>query len=506
MQTELKFALSPEARRIIEHHVALHRNATEATVRQSDRTVYFDTSDLALRRAGFSLRIRHCYGAADGEGKHVQTVKASGNGSGLRRQEWQWPIADAELDLERLDEVPGLLAALTDGCADLQPIFCTEGQRSEYFLHLADDIRVELAFDNGVIVTARRSEPLSELELELKEGTEETLLRLGLDFVQAAPLSLQIESKADHGYRLQDGRGPPAHKAAKVVVALQSPVADSFARLAGSALDHLLANQPAALRGERTEGVHQMRVAVRRLRSLLVLFAPLVEHNSRRRFAEELRRLGNCLGAARDWDVLLEETLPKARMQGLDRSWLDSLRNVAEENRHTAHQAAKKAIGEPAFARFVLSFRAWSGCREAALVPHASTLSMRDVAGDLLDRLERKVARRLDRSDADRPAHLHALRKSVKKLRYGIEFLDALFGPEARRYVNRCNALQKKLGALNDLETASRRVVDLADNSRLDLAPAMAALVNWSEARRPKLVKKALKACAAYSRQDPFWR
>jgi inorganic triphosphatase YgiF len=505
METELKFALSPEARRIIEHHVALHRNATEATAAHTDRTIYFDTSDVALRRAGFSLRIRHRRGPAGDDGRYVQTIKAAGNGSGLRRQEWEWTIAGADLELERLDEVPGLSAALTGGHADLQPVFCTEVRRSAQVLHPANGVRVELALDDGVIVAGRQTEPLSELELELKEGPPEALLRLGLEFVQAAPLSLQIERRADHGYRLQDGHGSGAHKAAEVVVAPRASAAEGFARLAGSALEHLLANQPAALRGEQTEGVHQMRVAVRRLRSLLLLFAPLVEQNNRRRFTDELRRFGDCLGTARDWDAFVEETLPKAHVHGLDHGWMESLRQLAEEKRHAAHQAVKKAIAEPAFARFVLSFRAWSGCAEAALTPHVSTLSMKDVAGNLLGRLERKVARRLDRSDADDPASLHALRKSVKKLRYGIEYLDALFGPEAQRYVKRCNALQKKLGALNDLETASRCVVDLADNGRLDLAPAMGALVNWGEAKRPKLVKKALKARAAYSRQGRFW-
>jgi inorganic triphosphatase YgiF len=505
METELKFALSPEARRAVEGHLLVQGEGA-AIGAHVDRTTYFDTADHALHRAGLSLRIRHRVdGRAEGDGTYVQTVKARGNGSGLRREEWEWPIAGADLDRKRLEEVPGLLSILTDH-VDLQPVFCTEVRRCERLLHPDGESRIEFALDDGVVIAARQSEPLSELELELKGGTEESLLRLGLDLVQTAALSLQIESKAERGYRLQEGRGPNAQKAAAVVVDRNAPAAEGFARLADSALEHLLANQPAALRGDQTEGVHQMRVAVRRLRSLLVLFAPVLEARGRRRFTEELRRLGDCLGLARDWDVLAEETLQQAEAEGVDRGWMGLLRGAVEERRHAAHQAAKKAIGEPDFARFVLSFRAWSGCRAAALASDTKDLPLERLAPDLLDRLEKKAARRLDRSDDDEPVTLHALRKSVKKLRYGVEYLDALFGREAARYAKSCNSVQKKLGALNDLETAERRVAELAENGRLDLVPAMGALMHWAEARRPKLLKKALKACATYSRADPFWR
>jgi len=504
MQTELKFALSPEARRAVEGRLLVRGEEVAAVGTHIDRTTYFDTADHALHRAGLSLRIRHRVdGRAEDGGPYVQTVKARGNGSGLRREEWEWSVAGADLDRERLEEVPGLLPILNDR-VDLQPVFCTEVRRCERLLHPDGNSRVELALDDGVVVAARQSEPLSELEL--KGGTEESLLRLGLDLVQAAALSLQVESKAERGYRLQEGRGPNAQKAAAVIVDPHASAAEGFARLADSALAHLLANQPAALRGEQTEGVHQMRVAVRRLRSLLVLFAPVLEERGRRRFMEELRRLGDCLGLARDWDVLAEETLQRAEADGVDRGWMGVLRGAVEERRHAAHQAAKKAIGEPDFARFVLSFRAWSSCRAAALAPDAKDVPLERLAPDLLDRLEKKAAKRLDRSDADEPSTLHGLRRSVKKLRYGVEYLDALFGPEAARYATRCNSVQKKLGALNDLETAERRVAELAENGRLDLVPAMGALMHWAEVRRSNLLKKAVKACATYSRASPFWQ
>jgi inorganic triphosphatase YgiF len=500
METELKFALSPGARRLVERHAVLADPAAGAAATHTDLTTYYDTADHALHDAGFSLRIRHCLD----DGKYVQTVKATIAGASLRRQEWQWTLPGDALDLERLEEVPGLLAAMNGGSSDLQPVFCTEVRRRQQMLHRPDGSLVELALDDGVIVTSGQREPLSELEIELKAGSEQTLFGVGLDLVHSAPLSLQVESKAERGYRLQDCNGPKARKAEGVALDPEATVAVCFAQLAESVMEHLLSNQPAALRGEEAEGVHQMRVAVRRLRSLLILFAPLLEERTRSRFEDELRHLGDCLGTARDWDVFAGDTLPAAASDGVAIGWIESLQAAAETKRHGAHQAAKKAIGAPSFARFAVAFRAWSAC-EAAALAHGGDRAMGALAPGLLDRLERKLAKRLGDIDEDDTATLHAVRKSAKKLRYGVEYFDALFGPEAGRYAKRCNQLQKKLGTLNDFETATRRIVDLVGDGRLDLAPAAGALSNWCEARRPKRLKKAVKACTTFARQDPFW-
>jgi inorganic triphosphatase YgiF len=500
METELKFALSPEARGIVERHAVATDPAAGAATIHTDHTTYYDTADHALHEAGFSLRIRHCLD----DGTYVQTVEAGVPGSGVRRQEWQWALPADGLNRERFEEVPGLRAAMNGSSADLQPVFCTEVRRRRQLLHRPDGSLVELALDDGVVVSSGQSEPVSELGIELKAGSEQTLFGVGLDLLHSAPLSLQVESKADRGYRLQDCDGPRARRADGLPLDPEATVAASFARIAESVMEHLLSNQPAVLRGEEAEGVHQMRVAVRRLRALLVLFGPLLERRTRGRFEEELRHLGDCLGAARDWDVFADETLPGAAADGVAVGLVEALQAAAETRRHAAHQAAKKSIGAPSFARFALAFGAWSRC-EVAAVARDGDRAIGELAPDLLDRLERKLARRLGDIDRCDPASLHAARKSAKKLRYAVEYFSALFGPEATRYAKRCTRLQNRLGVLNDLETAADRIADLVSDGRLDLAPAAGALANWREARRPKRLEKALKACAKFAKRDPFW-
>jgi inorganic triphosphatase YgiF len=496
METELKFALSPEAHRAVGKLVEHEGD----TIRHNDVSTYFDTPDLRLHKAGFSLRVRR----RSDRNAYVQTVKSAGD-SQFNRNEWEWPIERGSPELDVLDEVPGLTPVLDGHGADLREIFRTEVEREQHILHPMPGAAVELAFDHGVIAAGERRERLSELELELKDGREEALLRVGLGLARAAPLSLLMESKAERGYRLHDGEGPPAHKAADLLLDGSLEMGTAFCRLVDLVLEHLLVNQPAALRGDEVEGVHQMRVAVRRLRSLLVLFKPLLERQAARRFEDELRRLGDVLGLARDWDVFLDETLPMASCDGLPLDAIEALQDAAKERRHAAHQDAKKAIAEPAFARFVLALRAWSRPDAGAIEGRQAGRRLAKVAPVLLDRLERKLAKRLDEADRDDAPSLHAVRKSAKKLRYGIEYFEGVYNGDARKYLKRCNRLQKRLGGLNDLETATARVGELAEG-RIDLAPALGLLSRWTAGKRKRVLKKALKSQDAFERTAIFWR
>lgn len=496
METELKFALSPEARQAVERLVA---GQADGTVRHHDVSTYFDTPDLRLHKAGFSLRVRQ----RSDRPEAVLTVKSGA--STLRRGEWEWPVAGEQPDPARLAEVPGLRTVLAGHDQKLQPLFRTEVERCQRTLHPRPAVTVELAVDEGVIVAGDRRERLDELELELKQGSEDALLQVGLDLVRAAPLPLLLDSKAARGYRLVGDERPSIRKAEAVLLEADQPTDQAFGRLVDALLgEHLLANQPAVLRGDEAEGVHQMRVAVRRLRSLLVLFRPLLERCTSERFDDELRRLGDLLGRARDWDVFIDETLPQALHDGVALDVVEPLRVAARECRHAAHQQAKKAIGEPAFGRFVLALRAWSRPDAAAIVSRAGR-PIAKVAPDLLDRLEEKLGKRLERSDRHDAASLHAVRKSAKKLRYGIEYFEGVFGKQAADYHKACNRLQKRLGVLNDRETAGRRAAELAA-SHIELTPALAALLHWAKAGRGELLRKALKADRAFRKLTPFWR
>jgi len=496
METELKFALSPDGHRAVEKLLGHEGDRS----RHADVSTYFDTPDLRLHKAGFSLRVRR----RSDRNAYVQTVKSADN-SQLNRNEWEWPVEREAPELGVLAAVPGLPSVLDGHGEDLREIFRAEVEREQQTLHPMPGAAVELAFDYGVIAVGEQRERLSELELELKGGTEEALLRLGLEVARAASLSLLMESKAERGYRLRNGERPAAQKAAALSLAGDAHAGDAFCRLVDLVLEHLLANQPAALRGDEVEGVHQMRVAVRRMRSLLVLFRPMLERQAAMRFEDELRRLGDVLGRARDWDVFLDKILPAASGDGVPADAIQALRDAAADRRHAAHQDAKKAIAEPAFARFVLALRVWSQPNAGAVEERYANRRLVKAASNLLNRLHSKLGKRLDKADPDDAPGLHSVRKSAKKLRYGIEYFEGVYGSDAKEYLKRCNQLQKRLGALNDLETATARARELTDG-RIDLVPALGLLAGWAEGKREPVLKKALKAKATFVRTTVFWR
>jgi len=490
METELKFAVSPEARAKIERRaLADGESNTECQC-----TRYFDTAGRTLWKAGLTLRVRQ---GTDG---FVQNVKSAGNGT-FHRQEWEWSVSSPEPDRRLLTEVPGLPEI---GGTVLEPVFRTEVNRTRTMVRPAAGIKIELAFDEGAVLAGGVHEPLNELELELKNGEEEALLRLGLDLLEVAPLVLQGESKAERGYRLSDGWRRQPRKPKPVALDRGISMQQAFARLLAAVLDDLLVNQPSVLRGEEAEGIHQMRVGIRRLRSLLVLFEPFLEPHATARFADELRRLGRVLGSARDWDVFLGESLPAAIETAADLKTIEPLRAAADQRRHAAHQDAKKAIQEPSFTRFVLAFRAWSHSAEASMPDHVAGHALKDLAPTMLDRLARKVSKRLAVSDPDEPATLHEVRKSAKKLRYALDYFDGLYSGNSERYYERCSVLLKRLGAFNDLVTL-QRLADELTAGRLDLAPALGLLENRSQALVARALKRIDRPLARMTREKPFW-
>ena len=219
-----------------------------------------------------------------------------------QRGEWEWPIEQDTPDLALLAETPAGAVAGDLAGKELEPVFVTDIRRTVRELRVDETTTAEAALDEGTITAGAASEAVSELELELRDGTLAPLYRLALDLHATVPLTIGPESKADRGYRLRTGRAPLASKAPDLDLDRGIGVPEAFREIVAAGLGHLLANQPAAAAGD-PEGVHQMRVAIRRLRTALVLFETHLEPHATARFEAELKRLGRVLGEARDWDV-----------------------------------------------------------------------------------------------------------------------------------------------------------------------------------------------------------
>src|SRR5439155_1583368 len=188
-----------------------------------------------------------------------------------------------------------------------------------------DETEAEFDIDEGTIAAGPATERVSEVEIELQEGALEPLYRLALELHTAAPFGVAPESKAERGYRLKTGETPDAKKAPRLKLAPDTTTHDGLRTIIGAGLGHLLGNHPATILAKNAEGLHQMRVAIRRLRTALVLFDAHLEPNATEKFESELRQFGLTFGAARDWDVFVLETIPKAIADGIDCEWLGPL-------------------------------------------------------------------------------------------------------------------------------------------------------------------------------------
>ena len=496
-EVELKLRLSENAGAMLESAPAFAGTAPE---QRRELTQYFDTPELALATHGFTLRIR------SSGNRRVQTLKttASGPGAASRRGEWEWEVDGTEPALDRLAATPAADVA-SDVARRLRPVFVTEIERRARRVRIDAETEIEAAHDRGRIAAGDADEPVNELELELKQGSPGALYRLAIALHETVPMRLAPESKAARGYRLRTGRAPQAVHAPKLRLRPKIRANEALRAIVGSCIGGILANIAAAEAGE-PEGIHQLRVGLRRLRSALVLFAPMLEPNATRLFTEELRRLGRVFGARRDRDVFCLETLAELVESGAA-DWTGPLRTLAERDREAAQLPVREALHGPRFTSLALGLAVWceDGVKEPEVLGDKLWGKRLDrVAPDLLDHLARKVAKRAQR--AEKPEQLHELRKSLKKLRYATEFVGSLYGRKGvKRYRSRCQALQEQLGTINDARVTPELAKALVDERSLELAPAIAALSARSATRERKARRHLQRVLREFEASPPFW-
>ena len=416
-EVELKL-LVPEAS--LDHLLGHARFGVDNAARPEPRrqvTTYFDTPDRALSRRDISLRVRR-----SGE-RLVQTLKADKKAGLIAdRAEWEWPIEHDTPDLLLLAATP--IAAQLPVRPELAPMVVTEIERSVRLLTLDGDVVVEAAIDIGVIIAGGRREPVRELELELRSGDPAALYRLARELHAAVPMTIESQSKATRGYRLLTGEPPAARKAEAIGLAARVSGAAALRRMLHATMGHLLANQPAALAGD-ARGVHQMRIAVRRLRAALALFQPLLDPAAVSRFQAELGRIGQRFGEARDWDVFSLRTLPWMSRVDAQEGGV-----AAELLRQPAHRGFVQAVQAADFTGLLLDLAAWAE-QPDLLGEAASRQPIEALCPALLDRLAHKVECLGRNAAHGSDAQRQALRKAMKKLCYGIDCLRGVLPAEA---------------------------------------------------------------------------
>ncbi|MBO0738529.1 MAG: CHAD domain-containing protein [Alphaproteobacteria bacterium] len=305
------------------------------------------------------------------------------------------------------------------------------------------------------------------------------------------------------------GQPPRARNPLRACVACEANADCAFTHTVRSILVHLLSNIEAAGSAD-AEGVHQLRVAVRRLRAALVLFRSKLEPGSHHQYMVGLRRIAGIFGKARDWDVFVLETLAAAEKGLSQPGRFDLLRKAAEPARTIAHRGLRDEVNGLAFARLVLEIADWievGAHTRAPLRNNEADKPITEIVPELLDGVLRKVIKRGRNLHGARSEELHALRKSIKKLRYSIEFFSSLYPKKrVRAYLRPCKELQELLGIINDGTVTIALAEELGQGGGEDLAAAVGTLMKWTTSRSKRARRHVRKSWSALLSADPFWR
>ena len=492
-EIELKFQV-PEARRRGLQQAFRRGHVAE----QRLLAVYFDTEDRLLARHGMALRLRH------EPGGWVQTLKA-GSGHGPLRLEDNVALGAAEAmpapDPARHAGTPAhqrLLKALAPAKhTTLVEVFRTDVTREVRLMKGPGGLVVEAALDRGELQAGPARHALWEIEFEWKAGPLAGLFALAANWVAQHGLWLDSVSKAERGHWLSLGKaGAPPVKA-------QPPELDeklgaaAFARAAVAAcLAQVLPNL-SALAGRDGNGagdpdhVHQLRVGLRRLRTVLREMAPL-DAGLDPGWEAPLARVFGALGRLRDQQVL--ETQIREALIAAGAPLLSRLQPPSED------PPLPSLLQASDFQQVLLAAQALA-MQAPPATPEACDGPPLPVLAERLDQLQRQLRRDAKHFGTLPPEHQHRARKRLKRLRYLAEFTAPLFRrSEVSRYFEALAPAQDCLGRLTDQMAAQAAYREAAAAQ-----PEAWFAVGWLSAGHAEAVRAAQEALTQAGKAKPFW-
>ncbi len=513
-EIELKLQIAAEDMPRLRRNPALRAMTDGRPTTRRLRSVYFDTPKLRLWKKRVTLRLRQI-------GKRrVQTIKANGVGRvGVTdRSEWEQDVSEDRPDLNAACEPPvAELLRKPKVRRGIAPAFETDIRRTTRLLKAPGGGRIELAIDVGEIRRGDSWLSVSEAELELKRGRPGQLYDVARMLNDVVPVRIGTASKAERGFSMLTGQPPRPSRASPLILDPAMRADDAFHDVVCACVDHLMRNEAPFVQARDPDGVHQMRVALRRLRTACGVSGDLVASPETEAIGDEARWLSGALGLARDLDVFVDGILAGVlAAKGKDRRLL-ALRDAAAELRETSRREALNAIRSPRYTAFLLRLGAWAADRrwrraddpdqQAALAAPVTEAARR-----ILERRYHKLARLGRRIEDLDEADRHRLRIGAKKLRYAGEFFASLYPKKpTTAFLSQLAALQDSLGALSDgvvARTVMERIVahPPANSREKDLLWAVGMVTGWHDRQVNKKWSKVARQWQGLRKQPKFWR
>jgi len=453
------------------------------------QAVYLDTPAQDLAAAGMGWRVRR-------EGRRwMQTLKATPRGShGMEREEHNVvvrstgrPTPDATLHAGTPvgDRLVKLLPALSEAPSER---FHTDVWRTTRTLR-APGGTVELAFDDGMVAADGNKLRISELEVELKSGSTRAVIVTARRWAFRHSLWLDTTTKAQRGGMLAKGRTTlPVAKAPTPELHRTMSMDAALREMVRACLVQVLGNTSAIAAGlSGHEHVHQARVGIRKLRTVLREFGPLCPAVNPA-WATDLAQVFNVLGAARDREVVLGD-------------WLARLEKLGAP---TLHVPAPAPDTDPADVLRGIDFTtlALDLLEYAHGTADDDGLDVRDEVVARLRHLRKASAQQYDHFVGLPVEAQHDVRKDLKRLRYVAELTATLFpSKKVNRFIATLEPAQNALGTLNDLIVATELFRSMAEVE----SEAWFA-VGWLSSRLERTVQRCVKPLKAAAQHEPYWK
>ena len=430
---------------------------------------YLDTDDWRMKRAGFVVRIRH-------RGRHQEvTLKDTrpAEGSGLRqRLEVTEALPAGGVGALGTEGPVGRRVRAVAGARPLHEVLQVRTRRRPFALRVGGEDVAELALDDTAIVVGEGERPmhLRRVEVEVRAewmGTVEPIveqLRLSCG-LQPAHLS-----KFEAGLLAVGRANPGSPHLGPTAITPSSTMGELAFAVVRRQVAILRDKEPGTRLGEDPEELHDMRVATRRLRAGLSLFATVLPVRAQA-LREELGWMGRLLGAVRDLDVQREGLAEMAHATAgwasvahgaPDHDPLGELSALLEREWEAARADLLSALDSVRWERLCRGLVAMvqqGPARRSVASRAPAVIGLPDLVLVRHDAVA-KAAKRARRTG--KVTDFHRLRIRSKRLRYALEFGSEVYEGHTARYVRELTAVQDELGLMQDAEVASLRLAELA--------------------------------------------
>ena len=481
-ERECELKLEGDAEALERAFGSIPRPGNQAAAARTLTSVYFDTPGGALWSKGYVLRVRKS------QGRYLQTLKWPEPDASLpdTRREIEARCAGEAPDAELFGKDYAERIEFLTGGAPLVPRFTTVIKRRivTFELHGA---KIEAAFDSGHILDGDRTVTVREIELELKDGDAAGLYEFAEQLSTAYNLRLGVLTKSQRGFLLAAGEKAEVRRAIMPKLDRDMRLDDLIGPVLGECLDHFVLNWPVLLQADNADGIHQMRVGIRRLRALLRIFHREIPNSKLHAFRADARDIASALGQARETDVF-RSMLEEGPFAGLaEDAGRAAFLQAVNERRDEGYGYAHAMLAAPQTTRFVLDLRAFiarkgwhAGLTSEQLInlgEPAAKFAQR--ALERMDRKARKQGKMFEDLSGDAR---HDLRILLKNIRYGAENFGSLFDHEAgrRKYLKSVAHLQEQLGLANDALVADAIIADVERRAGAISARAAGMVAGWT--------------------------